>query len=45
MFIPGKWPEGTERRARTGMPEEAGTARTWRLTLDLIDETIAWAWS
>ncbi|MFF1794206.1 IS701 family transposase [Kitasatospora sp. NPDC058263] len=42
LFVPAEWQDDTERRARTGVPEEVGHREKWRLALDLIDEALAW---
>ncbi|MDQ0843159.1 IS701 family transposase [Streptomyces sp. V1I6] len=42
LFLPQEWQDDTARRAKAGVPEEAGHREKWRLALDLIDEAIGW---
>jgi SRSO17 transposase len=50
MFLPESWdpaspkadPAKVARRARCGIPAEAGHVEKWQLALDMIDETRSW---
>lgn len=42
LFVNEDWAADTERRRRTGVPEEIGHREKWRLALDVIDELAGW---
>lgn len=42
LFLPQEWAEDTDRRKRTGVPEDAGHREKWRLALDALDELAGW---
>lgn len=43
LFLPEAWADpADERRARAGVPEQAGHREKWRLALEEIDEALAW---
>ncbi|RZB13274.1 hypothetical protein StrepF001_45090 [Streptomyces sp. F001] len=42
LFLPQEWVQDTDRRRRTGVPEDVGHREKWRLVLDALDELAGW---
>src|SRR4030042_5947304 len=42
LYLPQEWPEDPARRAKVGIPAEAGFQTKWQLALELIDELRGW---